>query len=116
MKIKIQPVAAGPKRLAAGVRQCLQVDLDGGGAAVFSPPVEVGSSYSYVLEGSMRTEGLEQDRAFLSVTFLDAETSILWLPLRVKRRPHTRGWKRISLRADRPSQPGNEIGCHWFAR
>ena len=73
VKIKIQPILAPAENAPPGARQCLQVDLDGGGAAVFSPPIEVGAPYSYVLEGLLRTEQLQQDRAFLSVTFLDAD-------------------------------------------
>ena len=96
VKIKIQPVAAQADDAAPNVRQCLKVDLDGGGAAVFSPPVEVGSTYSYVLEGSIRTEQLQQDRAFLSVTFLDADKHPL-VAFESEATSRTRGWKKITL-------------------
>jgi hypothetical protein len=52
--------------------RCLQVDLDGGGAAVHCPPVKVDAMYTYVVEGRVQTEGLKHDEAFLSLTFLDA--------------------------------------------
>lgn len=51
--------------------RCLRIDLDGGGAVAYSPAVPAGSLHSYVFEGRIRTEGLEHDRAFFSVTLLD---------------------------------------------
>ncbi|MCX7427234.1 MAG: hypothetical protein NTW96_16600 [Planctomycetia bacterium] len=51
--------------------RCLRIDLDGGGAVVSSPPIPVGSLHGYVLRGELKTENLDHDRAFLSLTFLD---------------------------------------------
>lgn len=53
--------------------RCLRIDLDGGAAAAFSPPVEVDPRHSYVLEGFLKTEGLKYDRAYLSLAILDQE-------------------------------------------
>src|SRR5271155_294158 len=50
----------------------LQMSLDGGAAAVFSPNVKIEPLASYVLEVMVKTQGLRQDRAFLSISFLDA--------------------------------------------
>jgi hypothetical protein len=51
----------------------LRIDLNGGRAAIFSPELEVKPLFSFVLEGSVRTEGLKHDRAWLSVTFYDEQ-------------------------------------------
>jgi hypothetical protein len=90
VKIEIRPTPT-----PAG-EQCLQVNLNGGGAVVFSPPVEVGMLYSYVLEASLRANDLKYDRAFLSVTFLDAEKHTL-VTFESEKVIHTDGWKKISL-------------------
>jgi len=58
-------------------RRCLRIGLDGGGAAVYSPPVPVDALFRYVLEGRLRAERLKHDRAFLSITLLDNEGSRL---------------------------------------
>src|SRR5262249_39678674 len=47
----------------------LRIDLDGGAAAVFSPPFKVSPIFSYVVEAVVRTDGLVRDDAFLSITF-----------------------------------------------
>ncbi len=58
-------------------KRCLRVDLDGGAAAVHSPPVNVDAMYTYVVEGYVRCEGLKHDQAWLSVTFLDENNRVL---------------------------------------
>ncbi len=114
VKIKIQPAAAEAGNFPPGAQQCLQVDLDGGGAAVFSPPFEVGAPYCYVLEGLIRTQQLELDRAFLSVTFLDADKHPL-VTFESDEASGTQDWKKIVLGPIAP--PGREtklavIGLH----
>ncbi|MBN2021219.1 MAG: hypothetical protein JW809_00355 [Pirellulales bacterium] len=57
--------------------RCLRIELDGGGAVAYSPPIDVTALYAYVLEGQMKTEGLKHDRAFFSLTFLDEKNKAL---------------------------------------
>jgi hypothetical protein len=52
--------------------QCLRIDLDGGAAALFAPPVPISPLFSYVLEADVQTQGLRHHAAMISVTFLDA--------------------------------------------
>ncbi|MFZ5832526.1 MAG: hypothetical protein ACOY3P_20760, partial [Planctomycetota bacterium] len=52
---------------------CFRVDLDGGGAIAYSPPIPVSQLFGYVLEAYVRTDGLHHDWAFLSLSVLDAE-------------------------------------------
>ena len=52
-------------------RHCLKITVNGGAAVVESPPIPVRSLFSYVLEGAIRTEGLENDEVFFSLTFYD---------------------------------------------
>jgi hypothetical protein len=55
----------------------LRIDLNGNGAVVFSPDIEVKPLFSYVVEGFVKTEGLKHDRAWFSVTFYDEQHSEL---------------------------------------
>jgi hypothetical protein len=57
----------------AAASRCLTIELDGGAAAVFSPPIPIDPRFSYRLEARLKTRGLRHDRAFLSVTFYDAD-------------------------------------------
>ncbi len=50
---------------------CLQIELDGGSAAAFSPPIKISPLYSYVFEGFLRTRNLKHNSAHFSVTFYD---------------------------------------------
>jgi NPCBM-associated, NEW3 domain of alpha-galactosidase len=56
---------------------CLRMDLDGGAAEISSPPILIDPRYAYLLEGSAKTEGLENDRAYLSLSFLDSQKQAL---------------------------------------
>ncbi len=51
----------------------LRLGLNGGAAVAYSPPIEVGSLFSYVLEVFLKTEGLKHDRAYISLTFFDPQ-------------------------------------------
>ena len=57
--------------------QCLRVDLDGGAAAAFSPPIPIDPRYDYVLEAFIKVEGLKHNDAFFSVRFLDEKENVL---------------------------------------
>jgi hypothetical protein len=54
-------------------QQALRIDLNGGAAAVFSPPIVVRSKFSYLFEGYLKTDGLNNDSAYYTVTFYDAQ-------------------------------------------
>ena len=58
---------------------CLEIRLNGGGAAIYSPAVDegVGPLFSYVLEGYVQTIGLERDKVYFSVTFFDENGNML---------------------------------------
>lgn len=75
---------------------CLRISLDGGGGAAFSPPVEISPLSEYVLEARLRTEGLEQDRTWISLTWLDGARRRLQTceSLKVQQ---TQGWQSIRL-------------------
>lgn len=93
---------------------CLRVDLDGGGAVACSPPIDVDPAYDYVLEGLVQTEGLQHDRAWLSLTFLDQEGQRL-VSFASESIGNSEGWKKLRLE---PVAPGNSkavsaiIGLH----
>jgi len=58
-------------------RGAFQIKLDGGAAAVFSPPIPVRSVYAYVLEVLVKTQGLQHHQAYVSLNFLDAKLQVL---------------------------------------
>jgi len=88
IKISQQPAPAGDR--------CLRIDLDGGGAALYSPPVKVTPLLSYVLEGYLKTEGLRYDRAYFSITLLDQDRHRLETFTSDKVQT-TQGWLRLRL-------------------
>lgn len=81
-----------PTYLEIGIRErssvgdrCLRVELNGGAAALFSPPIAVNPMFSYVLEASVKTAGLKHNAAYLSVTFYDAQRKPLAISRKSKR-------------------------------
>jgi hypothetical protein len=67
LKIEIEELAEATEG------HVLKLELDGGAATIYSPPVAVDSQFSYLLEGKLRTAGLNHNRASMSVTFYDGE-------------------------------------------
>ncbi len=57
--------------------RCLRISLNGGAVEVSSPKIEIGSLFSYVLEGYLKTEGLRHDDVYMAVAFLDAKGQIV---------------------------------------
>ncbi len=49
----------------------LKVALNGGAAAILSPPIPVTNRFRYVVEGYIKTEQLTHDVAYISLTFQD---------------------------------------------
>ncbi len=86
---------------------CLRVNLDGGGAVAYSPAVEVSPLFAYVLEVLVKTDGLEHDRAYLSLTFLDRNNQRLETFCSSKVR-FTDGWKKLRLG---PATPRSTRSC-----
>jgi hypothetical protein len=56
---------------------CLRTSLNGGAIAVASPAIEIGSIFSYVLEGYLKIQGLEHDVVYLSISFFDAHGQLV---------------------------------------
>lgn len=76
--------------------RCLRVEIDGGAAAAFSPPIQIGLLFSYVMEGYLRTDGLEHNTAFFSLTFLDEDRHRLKTVVSERFR-HTGGWQKVRI-------------------
>ena len=66
-------VPNGESDTTSDEQRYLAIRLNGGAASIYSPPIEIGSEFSYVLEAQLRTENLKHDRAFVTVTFYNAE-------------------------------------------
>jgi len=70
LEIHITPTLSGEDGREG---HCLRIDLDGGAASVYSPPIEISSHFSYVLEGKLRTTGLDHNEAYYTLAFMDAQ-------------------------------------------
>jgi len=93
---------------------CLRIYLDGKAAAAFSPPVPVSPEFSYILEGWIKTKGLKHDRAWISLTLLDAADRPLESFQSVKLQG-TNGWQRVRLgpiAAAKPDAQQAILGVH----
>src|SRR5574340_1038096 len=88
-------IRIGDESPQAGSR-CLRIELDGGAAVAYGPPVEAGPLFGYVLEGYVKTEGLQHDQAFLSMTFLDQHKNPLETH-RSRRVSESNGWQKLRL-------------------
>lgn len=55
----------------------LRIELDGGAAAVFSPPVPISPLFSYVVQADLQTEQLARNIAYISLTFFDSHGKLL---------------------------------------
>ncbi len=91
VSVKIAPAEDAP---AAG--RCLQIDLDGGAAVAYSPPIPVTPLHSYILQGAVDTSAIEFDQAYLSLTLLDENRGRLetYRSEQIGRRS---GWNTLSL-------------------
>ena len=79
-----------------GGGRALRMDLDSGAVAITSPPRPASADYEYAMEGCLRTEGLQADRAFFSLTLLDAS----YMPVDTffsAKIQNSHGWKRVQL-------------------
>jgi len=88
VQISEEPSSAGGRSL--------RIDLDGGAAATYSPPVPIGPLHTYVLEGLLFTERLEHDRAFFSLTVLDQQRHRLGT-FYSEKVADSHGWKKLRL-------------------
>lgn len=107
--ISIQPRQEHPQD------QCLRIELDGGAAAVFSPPIEISSLFSYVLSVQAKTEGLFHDVAYISLVYLDQEKKPLGKVLTSSRLHRTSPWQQLRigpLSADDPQVGWVSVGLH----
>jgi hypothetical protein len=104
-------IADGPSPTG---KRCLRIDLDGGGAVAYSPPINVGWFHGYVLEAALKTENLVHDRAFLSVTLLDGKRRRL-ATFKTEETARTDAWRQLRLG---PIEPNDKsvayavIGLH----
>jgi len=74
----------------------LRVQLNGGGAVMYSPPIACHALADYVLQGALRTSYLVNDRAFLSISFIDANRQILATHTS-EGRHSTDGWRTLRV-------------------
>ena len=100
IKISDEPSPVGDR--------CLRIEPDGAGAVAYSPPIEVGWLYSYVLQGQLKTEGLSSDEAYFSITFLDQKRHRL-ASYETEKIGRTDGWKTLRVG---PIEPRHKDVAH----
>ena len=91
----------------------LRIDLDGGAASVYSPPIEIHPEYGYIVRTRFTTRGLTHNVAFVSVDFLDESGAAL----ETHKSPAQRvaSWQRVALGPLHPPIQGTKnasIGLH----
>jgi hypothetical protein len=59
------------------INHCLEIQLDGGGAVLSSPPQPISSQFSLALTLRLKTAGLNYDGAWVELALLDAEGNVL---------------------------------------
>lgn len=99
LKIAIQKDRPGPTGSVADnppANRSLRINLDGGAAVVYSPPIEIGSRFSYVLQADLKTEKLRHNFAFISVSLYDRAGKRLE-SLRSKNFQALPDWTRVRL-------------------
>jgi len=98
LPITVQP---NPNPHAPGV---LRIELDGGAATAYSPPIPICPQFDCLLEVYCRTQGLRHDGAMISLGFLDSGQR----PLEVfqsERVQQAEGWQKIRLGPVGPASP-----------
>ncbi|MDX1962965.1 MAG: hypothetical protein SFX18_07420 [Pirellulales bacterium] len=92
----------------------LRIELDGGGALVQSPFIPIVAEFTYMLEANLRTAGLRQSAAFVSITYFDAKRQ----PVESMRSPPlvlVENWHTVRIATGSPPRAGVThavIGLH----
>ena len=95
-------------------RQSLLVELNGAQFAYYSPLREVDGDHSYVLRGRIRSKGLNNDAAMISVSLLDATRKRVQRTLSLPVTGQHDNWVAVEIG---PFRPGPDVrflvvGCH----
>lgn len=101
------------ERAPSGSR-CLRIDLDGGGAVAYSPPIAFNPAVDWQLEGLAKTQGLRHDEAFMSLVLLDEHQRPLG-SLETEKLRGTQPWSPVRLgpiAAVNPQTRFVSIGLH----
>ncbi len=81
---------------APRARRVLEMQLNGGGAAISTPITPISPQYSFVATASVQTRGLARDVAFISLSLLDADGQLL----ETHKSPELSGdttWQRVQI-------------------
>ena len=75
----------------------LRFKLNGGNCAYFSPPIAINDEYNYVVRAQIKTEGLENDHAFILLEFLDEGGTVVGEQATSARVDRTTDWKLVQI-------------------
>jgi hypothetical protein len=102
------------RQVAYHGQQSLMVELNGAQFAYYSPLLAVDHEHAYVLRGRIKSEGLNNDGALVSVSLLDATRKRVQRLLSVAVTGRHEDWATVEIG---PFRPGPEVrflvvGCH----
>ncbi|MEX2187798.1 MAG: hypothetical protein WD875_13420, partial [Pirellulales bacterium] len=89
---------------AAEGKHSLRMVLNGGAAAMSSPPIEIGPEFSYVVESQVKTVGLVHDVAYMTIQFFDTQNKEL-AHHTSERVATTPGWTKLRIGPIAPPAP-----------
>ncbi|WP_298869159.1 hypothetical protein [uncultured Gimesia sp.] len=95
-------------------QQSLHFKVNGGHATLYSPPEKIDADHAYIFRGYIKTQGLINDAAMISISFLDHKRQRIQ---KFMTRPVTgthRGWAEVSIGpiTPKPNVRFIVIGCH----
>jgi hypothetical protein len=106
LKISIVPEPGSTK--GADANHCLQVELNGGGAVISSPPCTISSQFSLALSLRIKTADLFYDGAWVELTLLDTEGNALQ-NFRSPPYSNCREWQPVHLAAEVSSKATHAV-------
>ncbi|MGQ9915016.1 MAG: hypothetical protein ACUVQQ_11800 [Thermogutta sp.] len=106
MEIVAEPSPDSPRSFLA--------EIDGGGVAAFSPPIQLSTLFSHVLEVWVRAEGIRHDRVFTTLSFFDSRNNPVHIARSVEIVPGP-DWRLLRLGPldlDLPQAESAVVGLH----
>ncbi len=102
------------RKVAYHGTQSLRIELNGAKFAYYSPLIDVDGDHSYVFRGRIRSQGLKNDAAIVSVSLLDTTRKRVQRMLSVPVAGEHIDWAAVEIG---PFRPGPEVrflvvGCH----
>ena len=96
--------------------RCLRIELDGGGATVYSPPIEISPQFSYMFQGKTEDPGIDSQRRLLHVSRFSIATRQQKELFTSEELTDVAEWQELQIGPLTPHNPEARlavIGCTW---